>query len=111
MIRFSEVCQLEIDRECFRHLAPLSDIQTTDDCLRMLDQASHAVHVDVDLYQPTRDSIDFFYPRLNPGGLFVCDDYGFTTCPGATKAIDDFMADKPETIVSMDAGGCFFVKT
>ena len=69
-----------------------------------------AVHVDVDLYQPTRDSIDFFYPRLNPGGLFVCDDYGFTTCPGATKAIDDFMADKPETIVSMDAGGCFFVK-
>jgi O-methyltransferase len=69
-----------------------------------------AVHVDVDLHQPTKDCIEFFYPRLNTGGLFVCDDYGFTTCPGATKAVDDFMSDKPETIVSMDAGGCFFLK-
>ena len=80
---------------------------------RFADVADHrfaAVHVDVDLHQPTQDSIEFFYPRLNPGGLFVCDDYGFTTCPGATKAVDDFMADKPEMIVSMDAGGCFFLK-
>ena len=74
------------------------------------DRQFAAVHVDVDLYRPTRDSIEFFYPRLNQGGIFVCDDYGFTTCPGATKAVDDFMSGKPETVVSLDCGGCFFVK-
>lgn len=68
------------------------------------------VHLDVDLYQPTLDSIAFFYPRMSPGGVIVCDDYGMTTCPGATKAIDEFMADKPEPILGLDAGGCFIIK-
>jgi O-methyltransferase len=48
------------------------------------------VHVDVDLYEPTRDSIAFFWPRLNAGGLLVCDDYGSRRCPGARKAMDEF---------------------
>lgn len=54
------------------------------------------VHIDVDLYQPTLDSIKFFYPRINEGGLIICDDYGFTTCPGATKAIDQYLQGKSE---------------
>ena len=48
------------------------------------------VHVDVDLYEPTRDSVAFFYPRLEPGGILLCDDYGSTLCPGARKALDEF---------------------
>lgn len=47
------------------------------------------VHVDVDVHQPTRDCLEYFYPRLVPGGILVCDDYGW---PGARKAIDDFSA-------------------
>ena len=46
------------------------------------------VHIDVDLYQPTRDSLEFFYPRLVKGGVIVMDDYGFKTCPGATRAAE-----------------------
>lgn len=68
------------------------------------------VHVDVDLYEPTRDSIEFFYPRLNDGAIFLCDDYACSTCPGATQAIDQFLADKPEAMLSLDAGGGFFIK-
>jgi O-methyltransferase len=68
------------------------------------------VHIDVDLHQPTADSMSFFYPRMNPGGLLVCDDYGFMTCPGAKKAVDDFMADKPETIVQNSCGSAFLIK-
>ncbi|HTD89323.1 MAG TPA: TylF/MycF/NovP-related O-methyltransferase [Burkholderiales bacterium] len=45
------------------------------------------VHVDVDIYQPTRDSIEYFYPRLVPGGILVSDDYNW---PGARKAIEEF---------------------
>lgn len=68
------------------------------------------VHVDVDLYEPTLESIKFFYERLNIGGIFVCDDYGFLTCPGATAAIEEFLLSKPEKMVSLPGGGGFFIK-
>lgn len=68
------------------------------------------VHVDVDLLQPTSDSIKFFYPRLSPGGILLCDDYGFTTCPGATSSCDEFLADKPEKMIALSAGGGFLIK-
>jgi O-methyltransferase len=48
------------------------------------------VHIDVDLYEPTRASVEFFWPRLNPRGLVICDDYGSRRCPGARKAMDEF---------------------
>ena len=69
------------------------------------------VHLDVDLYQPTMDSLGFFYGRMNPGGIILCDDYGFVTCPGAKKAMDSFFADKPEEIVSLPTGQGFVVIT
>jgi len=47
------------------------------------------VHIDVDLYEPTRDALDFFVPRMVAGGMIICDDYGFETCPGARKAMDE----------------------
>ena len=68
------------------------------------------VHIDVDLYDPTLESIKFFYDRLNSGGILVCDDYGFLTCPGATKAIDEFLFDKPEKMILLAGGGGFFIK-
>lgn len=68
------------------------------------------VHIDVDLYQPTLDSLRFFYPKLNPGAVVICDDYGFITCPGATKACDEFLADKAEKLVHVPTGQAFFVK-
>ncbi len=68
------------------------------------------VHIDVDLYEPTRDSIAFFYERLNPGGILVCDDYGFTTCPGATAAVHEFLDGKPEAMIALTGGAGYFVK-
>jgi hypothetical protein len=68
------------------------------------------VHIDVDLYEPTRDSIAFFYPRMSPGGIIVCDDYNFTSCPGATRAIDEFLAVHPERMVGLSGGGGFIIK-
>lgn len=67
------------------------------------------VHIDVDLGAPTRNSIEFFYPRLQPGGILLCDDYGFTTCPGATKAMDDFFRDR-ERVVHLPTGQGFVIK-
>lgn len=62
------------------------------------------VHIDVDLYQPTLDSIAFFYPRTTRGGILVCDDYGYLNCAGAKQACDEFMADKPEPLIHLPTG-------
>jgi len=56
------------------------------------------IHLDVDLHDPTMDSLRFFYPRLTSGGIILCDDYGFKTCAGARAAMDDFFADKPNRL-------------
>lgn len=69
------------------------------------------VHVDVDLHQPTADSLAFFYPRLVPGGVLLCDDYGYSTCPGAHRAFDELVADKPEgRVVHLSSGQGFIIK-
>lgn len=69
------------------------------------------VHIDVDLYQPTYDSIKFFYPRLSKGGIIICDDYGFgQSCPGAKLAIDEYMKKKPEEIILLPTAQALIIK-
>lgn len=46
------------------------------------------VHLDVTLYEPTLAALEYFYPRLNAGGVIICD--GSIFCPGAKKAWDEF---------------------
>jgi len=62
------------------------------------------IHIDVDLYQPTLDSLKFFYPRVVSGGVILMDDYGFETCAGAYRAAQEFFADKPEKILHIPTG-------
>lgn len=68
------------------------------------------VHVDVDLYQPTYDSINFFYPRMVRGGMLICDDYGSSNYPGARQAMDEYFEDKIETPIELPQGQAFIVK-
>jgi len=68
------------------------------------EQSFSLIHIDVDLYQPTLDSIKFFWPRLNKGGVLVCDDYGFETCPGAKKAMDEFFSSIDMSIIHLTTG-------
>jgi O-methyltransferase len=74
------------------------------------DTAFCFVHVDVDLYEPTLQSVAFFYDRLVPGGMLLCDDYGFDTCPGAFRAMNEFFADKPEAIAMLSTGQGLVIK-
>jgi hypothetical protein len=59
------------------------------------------VHLDCDLYEPMKAGLEFFYPRLSPGGLMLLHDYSSRHWPGATNAVDEFLADKPEAVVLM----------
>jgi O-methyltransferase len=68
------------------------------------------VHIDVDLYEPTRDSLAFFLPRMAPGGIIVVDDLGFSTCPGARRAVEEVLGGQPEKIIELADGGGFLIK-
>jgi O-methyltransferase len=74
------------------------------------DQAIALAHIDVDIYKSVIDSCDFIYPRTLAGGFLIFDDYGFATCPGARKAVDEFFRGKPEVPLVLPTGQAVIVK-
>lgn len=82
-----------------------------NDFYKIEDQKFQFVHIDVDLYQPTYDCLEFFFPRLVNGGIIVCDDYNFLDFPGAKKAWDDYFVNK-EYFMSYEVplGSKFLIK-
>ena len=68
------------------------------------DKKFSLVHIDVDLYEPTKQSLEFFGPRVQPGGMIVCDDYGSEACPGAKKAMDEYAAKHNNYVIHLTTG-------
>jgi O-methyltransferase len=80
------------------------------DAFTMVEHGRYAfVHLDLDLEQPTRDSLEFFIPRMNSGGILVLDDYGFDSCPGVKQAADEYFCTRPEEIVQLATGQAFII--
>jgi len=50
------------------------------------------LHIDTDIYEPSKIILENLYDKVVRGGVIILDDYG--TFPGETKAVDDFFADK-----------------
>ena len=68
------------------------------------------VHLDLDLYEPIRPSIDYFYPRLVPGGVIVVDEYGFPRWPGAKRAVDEFCSEHAINPIELTTGNGVLIK-
>lgn len=66
------------------------------------------VSIDVDLPEGTRACLDFFYPRLVPGGVLISHDYSFLA--GVKRAFDEFLVDKPERVIELPTSQCLLVK-
>jgi hypothetical protein len=56
------------------------------------------VHLDVDIYESYKIALQFFYPRCVPQGVILLDEYNDPPWPGCNKAVDEFLADKPEKL-------------
>jgi len=54
------------------------------------------LRLDTDWYESTAVELDILYPRLQPGGVLLIDDYGHFT--GARKAVDDYFAKGKENM-------------
>jgi O-methyltransferase len=59
------------------------------------------VNLDMDTYASTKNGFEYFYPRLQRGGVIVCHDYFAASCPGVKRAVDEFMNEKPERIIGL----------
>jgi len=66
------------------------------------------IHLDVDTYESTLNSFKFFYPLVNRGGMILSHDY--QSARGVRKAIDEFMVDKPETVLPLTGEHCLIAK-
>jgi len=69
------------------------------------------VHLDCDLYAPFEAALRYFYPRLVTGGFLILHDYANASWKGAEKAVDEFLADKPEKVIPIpDKSGTAVVR-
>ena len=69
------------------------------------------VNIDVDLYQPTLESLAFFYPRLVEGGALYIDDYGVTSWPGCTRAVNEWLkTNSPRMALPLPGVGLVVIK-
>jgi len=67
------------------------------------------VHLDVDLYESTKNCLEFFFPRMNQGGIILSHDYYGSS--GVRKAFDDFFVDKTEAVLPLSTSQCCVIKT
>ena len=69
------------------------------------------VHIDVDIFTATRDCLDFFADSMVMGSTIIVDDYGFTSCAGAKKAVDDFVSGRGDFVhLPLHTGQCALIK-
>lgn len=71
------------------------------------DRTYRFVHIDVDLYQPTMDSLRYFFPRLAAGGVIITDDYNW---PGAKAAFDEFCGEQGLDLFATETSQAFLRK-
>ena len=57
------------------------------------------VHLDVDLYASTRAGLEFFYPRMIPGGIVITHDYSILT--SVARAFSEFMREQGRSIIEL----------
>lgn len=67
-------------------------------------------HIDVDVYQSTKDIVDWIWPKLVIGGIILIDDFGFIGCDGVTNYINKLKADPDKIIIHNLNGHAILIK-
>jgi len=65
------------------------------------------VHLDVDIYQSTKNCLEFFYDRMSSSGILLSHDYH---TKGVRKAFNDFFKNKPEVVIQLPMSQCMITK-
>jgi len=68
-------------------------------------------HVDVDVYESAKDVVEWVWPRLCVGGVVVFDDYGFPSCSGITRYVEELTRLPDRAVLHNLNGHAVAVKT
>lgn len=66
------------------------------------------VHLDVDLKSSTLGCLEFFYPRMVPGGVILTHDYSYLH--GVRAAFSEFLATRPERPIELPTSQAMLIK-
>ena len=66
------------------------------------------VHLDVDLYDGTLNSLEFIYPKMSSNGIILIHDY--INSKGVREAVDNFFKDKKEHVIEISDTYCMIIK-
>ncbi|MEZ5380790.1 MAG: TylF/MycF/NovP-related O-methyltransferase [Microthrixaceae bacterium] len=58
----------------------------------LVDRRFRLVHIDVDVYESAKATLEWVWPRLGVGGMVIFDDYGFYECEGVAALGAELMA-------------------
>ena len=59
------------------------------------------IHLDMDLYEPTRIGLEMLWPQLVPGGVMVFHDFDNLSFPGVKTAVNTFFSRLGLTVLPM----------
>lgn len=71
------------------------------------DQRFSFVHLDVDLKSSTRDCLEFFYPRMVPGGIIMTHDFSFLD--GVREAFTEFLDGRAGQLIELQTSQAILV--
>ncbi|MFA6019701.1 MAG: TylF/MycF/NovP-related O-methyltransferase [Rhodospirillales bacterium] len=57
------------------------------------------VHLDCDVYAPMKAALDYFYPRISPGGMLAIHDFSNPHWPGVARAVAECRCQWKESLV------------
>jgi len=60
--------------------------------------------IDMNCAEPERDAMEYFWPKMTPGGLIVIDDYGFSGHEYQKELADQFAAKRGVQVLSLPTG-------
>ena len=67
-------------------------------------------YLDVDIYEPTLAGLEYFYPRMNPGGVIITDDFDATMCPGVRRAWEVYCGPRSIPYIVLDTHQAVIIK-
>lgn len=62
-------------------------------------------------YLPELATLEYFYPKLIPGGVIYLDDYGWHGYEKLREVVDEFFENKPDKLLHLASGNSIIVKS
>jgi hypothetical protein len=71
------------------------------------------LHLDMDLYEPTKVALEYLYPKVVSGGVVLLDEYGMAGFPGESAAFDEYFGNHRPVLKKfpfISTPGGYFIK-